>query len=234
MQELFTNIYNAKFPNEYHSMVENLKYLMSLNNEMILVDPKKRPSCTDLLRSSCLANIHNEVLNIDLAREVMNINFSFAKFINNLRMANFFYELKILSKVPSTLKYSIKYYHVFRTMGSLEKRSALFVTDEDKVYGYGVNSHGHLGQGHNSQVDYPEEILELRGKGISEFYIGPCYVCALGRRNQLYTWGKNDHGQLGIGMKSERNEYFKPNLIKINFVSKIKQVNLEKTYIMVV
>ena len=56
---------------------QNLKYLMNFNNEMILVDPKKRPSCTNLLRNSCLDNIHNEVLNIDLAIEIMNINYNF-------------------------------------------------------------------------------------------------------------------------------------------------------------
>ncbi len=84
---------------------------------------------------------------------------------------------------------NIKYYHLFvneTTDGS--KESLLFVTNEDKVYGLGDNYCFKLGSSYGNSIDEsPQEVKELSGKGVKEFFIGKEYVLALTSDGQLYV-----------------------------------------------
>ena len=89
-------------------------------------------------------------------------------------MSNFLSELKIFGNTE--LKNDIKYYHVW---DSLRNKCALFVTNDDKVYGinipfhnltpshkFGFNEYKNNG---NSEKEKPIEIKELSDKKIKNF-----------------------------------------------------------------
>ena len=125
----------------------------------------------------------------------------------------------IFNRVSSDLKSFIKSFYVF---GNLLK-TALFVTIDDKVFGFGENSYGVCGQGHNQFIRELLMITELCDKGVKEFFNGKEFVLCLTSDNKLFSWGYNDHGQLGIGC-ANKYRYYEPQLIHSLDDGKIVQV----------
>ena len=92
------------------------------------------------------------------------------------------------------MKNEIKIFHVF----SDEKGyNVLFITSDDKVFGFGSNCFGCCGLGHNSVVNEPQIIQELSHKNIKKIFIGSNFIIGLSSESQRYGWGQNEHGQLG-------------------------------------
>ena len=118
----------------------------------------------------------------------------------------------IFENVPRELKKIIKYFHVFKTR-YFHGNNVLFVTIDDKVFGMGKNENGVLGLGHQNEVNEVEIIPELCDKGVNNFYNSEDFVFCLTSDNRIYSWGKNDYGQLGIG-ESKTQQIFKPVLIE--------------------
>ena len=118
-------------------------------------------------------------------------------------MSNFLSELKIFGKTE--LKNDIKYYHVW--YGKDRNKCALFVRNDDKVYGINIYSDFMTpsykcvyNEYKNNGIPEKEkqiEIKELSHKKIKEFHFGLNFILALGEENKLYSWGSNDCGQLG-------------------------------------
>src|SRR6201996_8507091 len=100
---------------------------------------------------------------------------------------------EICSKIEPKLKKIVKAFHVFDDYIGL---NVLFITSDDNVYGFGQNTWGCCGLGHNSYVDKPEVIPELCHKSVKQFFIGMHFVLALNSDGQLFGWGCNDRGQL--------------------------------------
>src|ERR1700749_3490886 len=100
---------------------------------------------------------------------------------------------KISSKIEPKLKKVVKTFHVFDDEKGL---NVLFITSDDKVYGFGSNFYGCCGLGHNSVVNEPQVIPELCHKNIKQFFIGYDFVLALNKDGHLFSWGYNDEGQL--------------------------------------
>ncbi len=80
----------------------------------------------------------------------------------------------------------------------------LVVTKIDQCYGFGQNEYGVLGLGHNNQVKEPTIIEGLCSEKIINFSYGFNFVIALTLDGKLFSWGKNDWGQLGNGAKNDR------------------------------
>ena len=81
--------------------------------------------------------------------------------------------------------------------------SLLFVTKDDKVYGFGNNRFGRFGFGHETDVNAPkepQEMISMSGKRVKEFFVGTDFVLALTEDITLYSWGWNKNGQLGRGV----------------------------------
>ena len=81
--------------------------------------------------------------------------------------------------------------------------SLLFVTNDDKVYGFGNNRFGRLGFGHETDVNAPQEpkeLVSMSGKRVKDFFVGIDFVLALTDDTTLYSWGWNKNGQLGRGV----------------------------------
>ena len=125
-----------------------------------------------------------------------------SKYIPNyLKPGNKLDRFEISDKIPKDLKCIIKYFHIFKT--KFQKQfytNVLLVTIDDKVFGMGENYCGVLGLGHDLCVEEPEIIPELCDKKFIEFHHGIYFVLGLTSDNNLYSWGQNYHGQLGIGL----------------------------------
>jgi RCC1 and BTB domain-containing protein len=115
----------------------------------------------------------------------------------------------ILSKLHEEFLKNIKIISVFGQKTS----EVLVVSKDDECYGFGENDWGVLGFGHNKQVSEPELIEELCFKKIINFSYGLNFVIALTSDGKVFSWGRNDWGQLGHG---SMNDFFnKPLMIEV-------------------
>ena len=128
-------------------------------------------------------------------------------------------EFKLCSNISEDVKMKIKIFHVFDDTNGY---NVLYITSDDKVFGFGSNHFGCCGLGHNSVVNEPQIIPELCHKNIKQFSIGLSFILALNSENKVYGWGKNNWGQCGMESINNENEYFVPNLIHFNSESAIQ------------
>lgn len=68
----------------------------------------------------------------------------------------------------------------------------------DLIYVWGYNNCGQLGLGHTNTVYSPQK-LSLKINGIIKMYSGANQTFAVTRSNEIYAWGQNFEGQLGLG-----------------------------------
>ena len=70
---------------------------------------------------------------------------------------------------------------------------------ETSVLAWGLNNHGQLGLGHVDNTVHPTEIEAFEGKNIKSIVGGEHHTIALTEEGEVYGFGKNDEGQLGLG-----------------------------------
>ncbi|XVF14738.1 hypothetical protein REPUB_Repub09cG0087400 [Reevesia pubescens] len=80
----------------------------------------------------------------------------------------------------------------------------LFLTETGRVYATGLNDFGQLGLSH--PINYSTEPIEVSGltKEIVQISTGYHHSCAITADGELYMWGKNSSGQLGLGKKAAK------------------------------
>ncbi|XP_030551341.1 ultraviolet-B receptor UVR8 isoform X2 [Rhodamnia argentea] len=80
----------------------------------------------------------------------------------------------------------------------------LFLTESGRVYATGLNDHGQLGISDDKM--YTTEPVEVCGlpEEIVEISAGYHHSCAITVDGELYMWGNNSSGQLGLGKKSAK------------------------------
>jgi alpha-tubulin suppressor-like RCC1 family protein len=93
-----------------------------------------------------------------------------------------------------------------------ESHSAI-LTLTSKVYVYGKNYFGQLGLGHNNYVYHPTKIDFLDKIKISKVVCGGDHTLALSEDNNIYSWGLNMFGQLGVGDYIVRKQPVKLDLV---------------------
>ena len=122
---------------------------------------------------------------------------------------------EVFSKIDEEIKRKIKIFHVF---DDIKGQNVFFITSDDKVFGFGYNTYGCCGLGHNSVVNEPQIIPELCHKNIQQFLIGWNFILGLGIDKNVYGWGCNDFGQLGRGYIESllQDIYFKPEIIQFS------------------
>lgn len=76
------------------------------------------------------------------------------------------------------------------------------LTTDGKVYCWGDNQVGQLGDGTNSQRLAPTQVTSL-GSGVSALSVGSQHTCAI-KNGGLWCWGVNGWGQIGDGTFSTR------------------------------
>jgi alpha-tubulin suppressor-like RCC1 family protein len=85
----------------------------------------------------------------------------------------------------------------------------LAVDNAGKVYSWGYNNYGQLGNGNTSQSTVPVDVYSsgvLEDKTITQVAGGTFNSMALGNDGKVYTWGYNYYGQLGNGSNTNSNE----------------------------
>ena len=72
------------------------------------------------------------------------------------------------------------------------------------VWAWGRNDHGQLGDG--TTTDYRNDPAQVGGlSGVIAIAVGEQYTVALKSEGTVWTWGRNDYGQLGDGTNTDRN-----------------------------
>ena len=74
------------------------------------------------------------------------------------------------------------------------------------MWSWGNNNFGQLGLGSGVTGIRPEpaKIEALRSKRIVKVHAGEYHSLALGADGTVYTWGRNDRGQLGLDSVTDR------------------------------
>ncbi|KAI9232271.1 MAG: regulator of chromosome condensation 1/beta-lactamase-inhibitor protein II [Podila humilis] len=81
----------------------------------------------------------------------------------------------------------------------------LALSTNGSLYSWGSGRHGQLGHGNLKSETKPKCIESLEGIRIVDAACGGSFSIALSEFGDVYTFGLNDHGQLGIGDESESN-----------------------------
>jgi alpha-tubulin suppressor-like RCC1 family protein len=77
---------------------------------------------------------------------------------------------------------------------------SLVLTSSNKVYSWGCNLHGQLGlEKKVKNVPSPDIVTALRRSFTCHIACGYSHCVALLSSEQVFTWGRNDCGQLGLG-----------------------------------
>ncbi|XP_069869127.1 probable E3 ubiquitin-protein ligase HERC6 isoform X1 [Dipodomys merriami] len=83
---------------------------------------------------------------------------------------------------------------------SCGKEHSLAICHEGKVFAWGAGSEGQLGTGELKEINFtPKRINALAGIKIIQVSCGNFHSLALSEDSQVFSWGKNSEGQLGLG-----------------------------------
>jgi hypothetical protein len=94
--------------------------------------------------------------------------------------------------------------------------NSFVITRFGNVYSWGFGRYGVLGHCEDRTCQIPRQILTLKKVKIKQLSAGAFHVVALSTNHKLYSWGRNDKGQLGRGFESPMEvvpaeiEYFDP------------------------
>ena len=79
----------------------------------------------------------------------------------------------------------------------------LAIGSDGNVYAWGNNEFGQLGTGNTTSISTPTVITGLRDKHIVSVSAGNCFSLALDENGNVYSFGKNNKGQLGYASATE-------------------------------
>ncbi|XP_012502624.1 PREDICTED: probable E3 ubiquitin-protein ligase HERC6 isoform X2 [Propithecus coquereli] len=83
---------------------------------------------------------------------------------------------------------------------SCGKEHSLAVCCKGRVFAWGAGSEGQLGIGEFKEISFvPKKITTLTGIKIIQVSCGHYHSLALSKDSQVFSWGKNSQGQLGLG-----------------------------------
>lgn len=83
---------------------------------------------------------------------------------------------------------------------------ALALTESGKVYAWGLNDYGQLGIGNTTNKNVPTLVTgALNGKKIISIAAGDKHSLAMDDAFNVYAWGYNYYGQLGLGNRTDSN-----------------------------
>ena len=90
----------------------------------------------------------------------------------------------------------------FRSFDTEDHMAVLTSERESNLYTWGGNDHGQLGRGSKGDFGWRAEAVSFGSdfhERISYVVAGLKYTIAVTEMNQVYSWGINDRGQLGLG-----------------------------------
>ncbi|RWS12069.1 E3 ubiquitin-protein ligase HERC4-like protein [Dinothrombium tinctorium] len=97
---------------------------------------------------------------------------------------------------PSLVK---KLAHEFVVQIACGGNHSIALTNKGSLYAWGSNAFGQIGDGMKGNCVYVPTLVEhLHGVPIRCISAGGSHTCAVSYLNNLYVWGKNESGQLGL------------------------------------
>ena len=72
------------------------------------------------------------------------------------------------------------------------------------VWAWGWGQHGQLGLGHWADDLTPQPLHSLAKKNVTKLCLGGRHSIALCGDGEVYAWGRDDDGQLGLGAQGAR------------------------------
>jgi len=103
------------------------------------------------------------------------------------------------------------------------KHHTILLTDTGSVYSFGTGSHGELGHSTVDSEVVPRRIEILDGVTITDISAGGWHSVALGSCGEVYVWGWNERGQLGLPCSALRNATGRSN----DSIDNIEVVNIQ-------
>lgn len=80
----------------------------------------------------------------------------------------------------------------------------LALTDSGELYSWGVGSNGRLGIGDTNDFAIPQIVYQLIDKQIIKISCGNAHNIVMTDKGEIYVWGQNNRGQLGIKNKIDQ------------------------------
>ena len=113
---------------------------------------------------------------------------------------------------------------------SAGRYSLVALTNDGKVVTWGYNGYGQLGKGTTGNSSFPVYVVDEQGtpiENIKQISAGANHMLALKENGEVYAWGLNSSGQLGISVSSttSSNDAYK----KIYAVSVLTSVEQGET-----
>jgi len=81
----------------------------------------------------------------------------------------------------------------------------LALGSDGRIYGWGNNYYGSIGDGTTTDRPTPTAVALPVGVRAVAVAVGDTHSLALGSDGRVYAWGDNTHGQLGDGTRTERH-----------------------------
>lgn len=106
----------------------------------------------------------------------------------------------------------------------LSPRHQAIVTEDGKLYVWGNNSYGQVGDGTatETECETPTLVKGLEDAEIREVQLSSANSAAITTDGALYMWGENSDGQLGIGSKDNRSTVAK----RVEGLKNVKTVSM--------
>ncbi|XP_043917257.1 probable E3 ubiquitin-protein ligase HERC6 [Protopterus annectens] len=79
------------------------------------------------------------------------------------------------------------------------KEHSLAICDQGDVFAWGCGSNGQLGLAETKTVHIPKKIKEFSSIHVIQIACGHHHSVALSKDGRVFSWGQNNHGQLGLG-----------------------------------
>uniref|UniRef100_A0A8D0L024 Uncharacterized protein n=1 Tax=Strix occidentalis caurina TaxID=311401 RepID=A0A8D0L024_STROC len=77
---------------------------------------------------------------------------------------------------------------------------AMALSRGGELFTWGQNTHGQLGVGSQTTlIPQPQLVERLKGIPLAQIAAGGAHSVAVSLSGAVYSWGKNDFGQLGLG-----------------------------------
>lgn len=100
---------------------------------------------------------------------------------------------------------------------------SIVITNKNNVYVWGRNECGQLGIGNTTNQTTPQLLTLPNGEKPISVYMGHSHSIVITDKDNYYTWGRNDYGQLGIGNKINQ---LTPQLLNLSIEGKPTSISL--------
>jgi len=135
------------------------------------------------------------------------------KTVSEEEMKAYIGKFKEFKVIANDIKDNIRLLYVFKDRNPkfpykyTNKRNYIYISKDDIFRVFGENSLGCLGVTKGKPIDKVDftELKEMNLKRITNIFNGAYHVFACNDRDEIYCWGSNRYGQLGISYSKENS-----------------------------